>query len=197
MLSLQVGPIFDLGYTIVTSKLYLEICTDLLGKMMQKRVLLIVLLMLFSTSLNLVNSEINQSPETLDENQIQFHSQIDPSGWTLSPNSGSHLGGDEITITGSDFSLPSSSHQLHRHGKCSPSIRGKLDCTPHSLSIRMTSCILHISIMAIRTSNSQPTRPVRGMISRSTILGVWVIIHQSMWIQTMLCTSRILPGFKI
>ena len=60
--------------------------------------------MLFSTSLNLVNSGIDQSPETLDENQIQFHSQIDPSGWTLSPNSGSHLGGDEITITGSDLS---------------------------------------------------------------------------------------------
>ena len=35
MLSLQVGPIFDLGYTIVTSKLYLD--SDLLGKMMQKQ----------------------------------------------------------------------------------------------------------------------------------------------------------------
>ena len=71
---------------------------------MQKRVFLMVLLMVLSTTLNLINSEFEQNPETLEEKQGQFHSQIDSSGWTLSPNSGSHLGGDEITISGSDFS---------------------------------------------------------------------------------------------
>ena len=60
--------------------------------------------MVFSTTLNVVSHENEISSQILEEIPREYRSQIDTSGWVLSPISGSHLGGDEITIIGSDFS---------------------------------------------------------------------------------------------
>ena len=69
---------------------------------MGKLAIPIVLLMCFSTTLCIV-TDSNGNPQ-LETNFEKSDSAVGKSTWVISPSSGSHFGGDNITLTGSDFS---------------------------------------------------------------------------------------------
>ena len=63
-----------------------------------------ILLSIIMVTCTISNVFMFEQQNSLDVENQDFSSARNPSNWVISPGSGSHFGGDNITLTGSDFS---------------------------------------------------------------------------------------------